>query len=316
MTRRLVATLLAAVLAATALAAAAALPAHAAKHMEVGLQDDGAFVSEIGLKRNKALKLAVRLKVTRIRVNVPWAKVVKHPNARKRPKHRHYDFAAYDALLNAARRKGIRLQLTISGFAPAWATGNHRTGGYRPKTGPWKEFVRKVVEHFGRHADRYSIWNEPNYHTWLSPIGKAPGIYHQLYTRAYKIIRHHDPSAKILIGETAPYGQSKGRSTPPLWFLRKLVSHGRLRADGFAHHPYDFRHSIHYSYPGSDNVTMSGIGRLTRELRHLAHEKRLLTPHGKPLPVYLTEYGYMRYPSRGARSTSPRPSRWRSRTPT
>jgi hypothetical protein len=39
---------------------------------------------------------------------------------------------------------------------------------------------------------------------------------------------------------------------------------------------------------------MSGLGRLTSELGKLRRQKKLLTPKGKTLDVYLTEYGYMR----------------------
>jgi Cellulase (glycosyl hydrolase family 5) len=292
MSRRSHITIVAAIVAITTLALTGA-QALAAKGMEVGLQDDGAFVAQIGLKRSKALNLAEQLKVTRIRVNVAWAKVVKHAGSHKRPKHRKYDFTAYDKLLLAAKKRGIKLQVTISGMAPAWATNNHKVGGDRPRVSYFKEFARAVVKHFRRNADRYAIWNEPNYKAWLGPLKASPKIYHQLYETSYDLIRKYDPSAKILIGETAPYAQS-GRATSPLSWLRKMVHYGRLRADGYAHHPYDFRHSIDYSYPGSDNVTMSGLSRLTGELDKLRKQKKLLTRGGKTLPVYLTEYGYMR----------------------
>jgi hypothetical protein len=265
----------------------------AAKPMEIGLQDDGAFLAQIGLKRSKALNLAGQLKVTRIRVNVAWAKVVRHANKKKRPKHRRYDFTSYDKLLVAAKKRGIKLQVNITGMAPAWATNDHKVGGDRPNTKYFKEFARVTVKHFRRNVDRYAIWNEPNYKAWLGPLKASPKLYHKIYKTSYDLIRKYDPSAKILIGETAPYAQS-GRCTSPLSWLRKLVHYGRLRADGYAHHPYDFRHPIDYSYPGSDNVTMSGLSRLTKQLDELAKQKKLLTRNGKALDVYLTEYGYMR----------------------
>jgi GH35 family endo-1,4-beta-xylanase len=271
----------------------ACAPAQAAKRMEVGLQDDGAFVSEVGLKRSKALNLAEQLEVTRIRVNIQWAKVVNSPGKKKRPKKRRYDFASYDALVNAAKRRGMKLQVNLTGMAPAWATNNHKVGGDRPNTKYFKEFARAVVKHFRKHVDRYAIWNEPNYKAWLGPSSASPKLYHKIYETSYDLIRKYNPKAKILIGETAPYGQ-EGRSTPPLEWLRKLAKYGRLRADGYAHHPYDFRHSVTYDYPGSDNVTISGLSRLTKQLDKLKKQKKLLTPKGKALDVYLTEYGYMR----------------------
>jgi hypothetical protein len=271
----------------------ACAPALAAKKMEIGLQDDGAFVSEVNLKRSKALNLADQLKVTRIRVNIQWAKVVNSPGKKKRPKKRRYDFASYDALINAAKRHGIKLQVNITGMAPAWATNNHKVSGDRPNVKYFKEFARAVVKHFRGHVDRYAIWNEPNYKAWLGPSSASPKLYHKIYKTSYELIRKYNPKAKILIGETAPFGQS-GRSTPPLEWLRRLAKYGRLRADGYAHHPYDFRHSVDYSYPGSDNVTMSGLSRLTKQLDKLKKQKKLMTRKGKALDVYLTEYGYMR----------------------
>jgi hypothetical protein len=283
--------LLAVVLVAVSLGAGGA-PAHAAKGMEMALQDDGAFVTELGLKRSKALGLADKLFVSRIRVNIPWSAVVNSPRKSKRPKHRHYDFTSYDALWNRARSHGIKLQVTISGFAPAWATGNHQIGGYKIKVGYFKEFVDRVAKHFRHHVDRYAVWNEPNYVSWNGPLSSSAKTYRSMYQTAYKEIRKIDPAAKILIGETAPYSQS-GRSIAPLKFLRDVVKPGPLTADGYAHHPYDFRHSVTYNYPGKDNVTISGLGRLTSQLDALARSHKLTTPAGKPLNVFLTEYGYM-----------------------
>jgi GH35 family endo-1,4-beta-xylanase len=267
-------------------------PAHAAKGMEIALQDDGAFVSEYSIKRKKALSLADKLFVSRIRVNLPWSAIVNSPRKKKRPKKRHYDFTSYDALYRKAKQHGIKLQVTISGFAPAWATGNHKIGGYKIKTKYFKEFAHAVAKHFRLAADRYSVYNEANYVSWNGPLSSAAKTYRELYKIAYKEIRKTDPRAKILIGETAPYAQS-GRSIAPLKFIRDVVKPGPLKADGYAHHPYDFRHSIDYRYPGSDNVTISSLSRLTKQLDKLAKSKRLTTPAGKPLDVYLTEYGYM-----------------------
>jgi hypothetical protein len=65
-----------------------------------------------------------------------------------------------------------------------------------------------------------------------------------------------------------------------------------LRADGFAHHPYDYRHRPDYVYRGADNATLGSLSRLTGTLTSLAKIRALTTPKGKPVPLYLTEYGY------------------------
>jgi GH35 family endo-1,4-beta-xylanase len=269
-----------------------AAPARAARGMEIALQDDSTLVAGFGMKPTAALKLADQLFVSRLRVNVPWSAVVNSPAKRTRPKKRRYDFASYDLLLNRARRHGIKLQLTLMGYAPAWATGNKQIGCYKVNVKYFKEYVRATVKHFRRNVDRYAVWNEPNLESWNAPLRGAASRYRSLYTTAYREIRSIDRGAQVLIGETAPFGQSE-RSISPLKFLRDVVKSGPLKADGFAHHPYDFRHPVDYRYPGSDNVTISTLGRLTGQLAKLAKSGRLRTPAGGQLPVYLTEYGYM-----------------------
>jgi hypothetical protein len=290
--RLLLPTLVAAALAAVALATTSAPPVRAARGMEVAVQDDAAFVSEITLKRKKALKLAARLHVTRIRTNLNWAAIVNHGHSKKQPKHRKYDFASYDALYNAARHYHIKLQLTISGFAPPWATGDHKVSCTRIDIGDFKHYVRAVIKHWRHKVDRYSIWNEPNFRSWNAPLKGNAKRYRKMYTAAYKIIRHYDKKAKILIGETSPAGK-KGTSTKPLKFLRGVAYKGHLRADGYAHHPYDYHRGPHAPSTRDDNAAINNLRNLTDQLDKLAKKKRLTTTKGKALPVYLTEYGFM-----------------------
>ena len=122
----------------------------------------------------------------------------------------------------------------------------------------------------------------------------------------------------MLIGETAPYGRS-GYSTAPLAFLRSLTcvnskykrtrSCPKLKADGYAHHPYDFSHAPDYRYPGADNVTLGTLLRLKKALDKLSRAGVLRRNGGGNLPLYLTEYGYFasghRALSKRQRSTLP-----------
>src|SRR5256885_14632128 len=155
--------------------------------------------------------------------------------------------------------------------------------------------------HFDGRVDRYSVWNEPNYVGWLAPRHSEPSLYRALYSHAYDAIKKAAPSAQVLIGETAPYAE-KGRAMAPLEFLRKVACRtaiyapakrcAPLRADGYAHHPYEFANPPQAPYPGADNVTVGTLRRLTRALDRLAQARALTTPAGKPLDVYLTEFGY------------------------
>src|SRR4051794_19956559 len=278
--------------------------ASAAKHMEIAVQDDAAIFGGIYSTPQIALGLAERLHVTRVRVNVSWAYVVgKAANKRKAPKHIRYNWSGYDLLIANAGAYGIKVQLALTGMAPAYATGNHRIGPVTPNAKKFKAFATAAAKHFKGRVDRYSIWNEPNHRGWIAPIKKSAKVYRALYVAGYSAIKRVDRKAKVLIGETSPFGLGRGRNaTPPLKFLRAVTCAkknyrrarrcGTLKTDGYAHHPYDFDHKPSYRYPGKDNVTIGTLPRLTRALAKLRKSRLLTTPSGGVPFVYLTEYGY------------------------
>ena len=297
--RRIVAIALA--LSATALATPSG--AGAASDMEIALQDDAVFVTNAYYGRDRGMRKAREIGVSVIRVNVLWSEVVgSSKNRRSRPSTVNYDFTAYDQVVVAAQQNGMHVQMALVGPAPAWATGNRKRGVYKPKHRYYEDFVEATVAHFGGLVNRYSIWNEPNHVGWLSPLKSAPGLYTQLYKVGYRAVKRNNPFARVLFGELAPYASRRGSAMPPLEFLRKVLRTNRgykgsskyaLEADGFAHHPYDFTHSPTYRYPGSDNVTLATLSRLTSALDELHGSRLLRRPDGGRLDLYLTEYGYM-----------------------
>jgi len=269
-----------------------ATSAHAARGMEVALQDDSVFLNNSWYGRDLAFQRAHELGVTRLRVNVLWARTMANAAGRSAPASPNYQWGNFDTLVNQAAAQGIKVQLTLTGPAPAWATGNHKIGVYRPNAPRFAKFAADVAAHFKGRVDRYGIWNEPNWKSWLEPHGSSPRIYRGLYKGAYSAIKRTDPSAQVLIGETSP--QARGRAgMAPLTWLRAMVGHSKLKADGYAHHPYDYRSSPKHVSGGKNDVTIASLGRLTKELSRLAHKRLLRTPHGGALPLYLTEYGYL-----------------------
>lgn len=305
MTPRLKLSLVVALLSALLLALAPS-GAQAAKGLEVAVQDDSALVIQLPRPgyREKGLKLAEGLNASWIRANVQWSYVVGNRVAKKKkaPKNISYNWTGYDALIAAANARGIQVQLALTGPAPAWATGNKRVGPNKPKSGAFKTFAKAAAQHFQGRVTRYSIWNEPNYVSWISPLKSAAKVYRGLYVAGYSAIKGVDSSNEVMIAETSPYALKK-RATAPLAFLRgvtcankrykKAKKCGTLKTDGFAHHPYDFRHKPGYKYPGKDNVTLATLSRLTSALSKLKKAKLLTTPSGDVPFLYLTEYGYM-----------------------
>jgi hypothetical protein len=277
------------------------VPSASARKMEVAIQDDGVFLSQPRYPLDRAYNQALKLKVSRIRSNVSWAYIAPRPHSRRRPSTVTYNFGGVDALVNAAAARGIKVQLALTGPVPAWATGNHRLGPYRPNARLFAQFAREAALHFKGRVDRYSIWNEPNHVGWLAPLKRQATQYRSLYLSGWRSIKAVDRTAQVLIGETAPFPRGNN-SQSPLKFLRQITCTNkryrpvrrcpRLFADGFAHHPYDFDHPPSYRYPGADNVTIGTLGRLTTALNKLQRARRLSTSRGGRLDLYLTEYGY------------------------
>jgi hypothetical protein len=298
---------------------AAAPSSQAARGMELAIQDENVFLE--GNKRwqgEKPYDYARALGVTRIRVNLSWAYTMSPTvySARNRPRVIQYTFDNVDALVNRAAENGMRIHVSLTGPAPRWANSRRKqpqTGAwYKPNATEFGKWAAVVAEHFRGRVDRYSIWNEPNWKTWLGPLSSGPSLYRSLYSRGYSAIKKADRRAKVLIGETSPYARP-GMSTAPLAFLRAVTCVNKkykrarnctkLKADGYAHHPYDFRHAPAFQFPGEDNVTIGTLSRLTKALDKLSRAGVLRTNGGGRMPVYLTEYGYF---ASGKRALSPK----------
>jgi hypothetical protein len=277
--------------------------ADAAKRMELAVQDDN--VLRDGLWNPfTGFEKARELNATWVRVNLTWSQAVNGANRRKQPRNLTYNWVKWDDAVFRANQQGINVELTLTGPAPRWATGNRKKGVYKPKAAKFGSFARSAAQHFDGRVSRFTIWNEPNLRQWLQPIRQSPRLYRNLYASAYRGIKGVNSRNQVLIGETAPYGQrdSEGlRTIAPLKWLRgvtRVNSRYRghrgamLRTDGYAHHPYDYKHKPTYKYPGKDNVTVSTLGRLTKALSRLRSAGALKTPKGGVPYVYLTEYGY------------------------
>jgi hypothetical protein len=288
-----------------ALGACATTPgkARAARGMEIGLWDDPVFRDQSYFNREKAFTQARSLGVTRLRVVANWGFTLtrKQQLAKKKPAGLTYDFRSLDSAVDAAAAHGIRVYISVQGPAPAWATGNKRLGNYKPNQKEFATFTAALARHMKGRVDRYSIWNEPNWKTWLAPMSSAPSQYRGLYSRGYAAIKANDPKAKVLIGETAPYRQA-GRSTAPIAFLRSVACLNKkykrvrkctkLKADGYAHHPYYFQKAPNFKFPGADNATMGTLSNLTRALDRISRSGQIRRNGGGKLGLYLTEFGY------------------------
>jgi hypothetical protein len=284
----------------------AAPAAHAAPNQVLGVQDDAVLLHRNYGDAELTLQRAAAMGAHRVRVNLQWARQMSHEQARLatlRPRDVRWDFSELERLYADAAAHGLKLQVTLTGPVPRWASGNNRVGKTRPKPARFGQFAAAVATRFAGRIDRYSTWNEPNWQASLRPRSAAPGLYRKLHIRAYRAIKRSDPRAKVLIGELAP-GVSKRHMIPALAFMRRAAcvnrSYRRTRkcprmlADGFAMHPYNFaKRPSRARNRDSDIVEIGSLPRLTRALDRLRAHNRLRTPgRNRKMPVYITEFGY------------------------
>src|SRR5205814_633168 len=98
---------------ATLILAGSMLPAaaaHAARHMEVALQDDQVFLNQSWYGRTQAFQRAEELGVTRLRVNFIWAREVATAHHRHTPKDPGYNWWHFDSLIDEAAAHGMRVE--------------------------------------------------------------------------------------------------------------------------------------------------------------------------------------------------------------
>lgn len=283
---------------------ATAAPASAAAGLELAVQDDAVLLHRSYGDARLALDRTQEMGARRIRVNLAWASAMPAAQAkgRRRPEQVTWDFSSLERLWAETSSRGVALQVTLTGPAPAWATANSKVGYTRPDPAAFGEFARAAAAAFAGQVHRWSIWNEPNWHRLLAPASSAPGIYRGLFRSGQRAISSVAPQAEVLIGEMMP-GANTEKSTAVLRFLRGVTCSrpdwkaarrcAALKADGFALHPYQFARRPREAVPANrDVVEIGSLSRLTKALDRLRSRGALITRRGGRMPVFLTEFGY------------------------
>ena len=274
------------------------------------LLDDGA--------REPTLDEIQSFGVTRVRALVYWRDFTARPNRKRKPRfnrayHTRYPAGTWDRLdrlVASATRRGVELQLTLTGPVPTWATKRKRGHLNTPGAKEFGRWVKAVARRYGDRVHLWSIWNEPNHPAFLKPqYGKSgaprsPLIYRKLYRAAEKAL-HGVPggrSDKVLFGETAPIGNQNLVS--PLGFLRRATCLNRnydktrgcakLRIDGYAHHAYTRKVGPTFRHSDTDDVSIGALDRLVSALDRAARAGVI----GRNRQVYLTEFGIQSHPDR------------------
>jgi len=263
-----------------------------------------------------ALDTIKDLGATAIRIQITWSSVAPNPDATRAPSFNATDpnaypagaWARYDAAIDGARARGLKVYLTLTGPAPRWATAAKRDQLTKPSAEAFSKFASAAGRRYGSKVSWWSIWNEPNLGKLLKPIkGLASAtVYRQLYLQAYSGLRSVGVRAPILIGELAPIGNTfRDQGTiHPLQFLRKVLcldsrwhkarSCGKVPTQGFAMHPYTPRFGPFFQPQNQDDVTIGVLSRLVKALDRAASAGAL----PRRLPIYVSEFGVQSWPDR------------------
>jgi hypothetical protein len=258
-----------------------------------------------------------------VRIQLAWDLVAPDPDARSAPSFNATDPAAYpaagwaryDRAIAAARARGLKVLLTITGGAPRWATAKKRDHLTRPSATAFGRFATAVARRYRTQVAWWSVWNEPNLGKLLKPLYEgrtgrtlaSTKIYRQLYLKAYAGLRGAGVSAPILLGELAPRKNSlrDNGTIAPLRFLRGVLcldgryrkagrGCARLPTQGLAIHPYTTATGPRFVPPDPDDVTIGVLARLVHALDRSAKAGAL----PRRLPIFVTEFGVQSYPDR------------------
>jgi hypothetical protein len=247
-----------------------------------------------------------------LRVVLYWRDVAPAPDARDVPRFderdpRGYDWSVYDRIIRAADARGLRVLLTVSGPVPMWATKARRDHVTRPSARRFGRFTEAAGRRYGAIVDAWSIWNEPNHPQFLRPqwtgyrTPTSAALYRRLFQRGERGLASAGIGiAPVLFGETAPRGTS--HVVHPLVFLRRSMCLDeryrrdrpceRLRADGYAHHPYTTRAGPSFRPPNRDDVTIGSLSRMNRALHRAGRAGAIR----RGLGLWLTEFGIQSLP--------------------
>jgi hypothetical protein len=255
-----------------ALALGTGVVAAPAAGFEIGVQDDGAFYGG-EFDRSLALDRTQDLGAKTIRADMVWSF------------YRAHGFGPFDALVNDARARGIRVQFTLYG-TPRYDTGNRYISYYRPSPSRYATWVKTVARHFRGRVVRWSVWNEPNLGQFLSPATQSATLYRDLYLAGYKALKSVDRRNQVLFGELA----AQQRTFDWLRTMRDGRKGLRITTDGFAYHPYQF-----FVAPGARDSRFLGLSntpKIKAGVKALARDKILVSGTGHAPPIFYTEFSY------------------------
>jgi hypothetical protein len=121
------------------------------------------------------------------------------------PARGQWSFDAYDALVQEANGRGVRLLGSLL-YGATWANPAAKDEYYPPSDpADFAEYARAVAARYAGRVAAWEIWNEPN-NGWRFWKGAAlsgdPAAYADLLIGAHAAAREADPATPVLLGGT------------------------------------------------------------------------------------------------------------------
>jgi hypothetical protein len=231
-----------------------------------------AFLVGVGISihdPSEAVDAMSRLGVQSMRIDAPWRSIETAPG-------RYHVPAWLDTAVDGARARGIEPVLIL-------AYGHPLYGNDKPKTeaalAAFCRYAVYVAKHFEGRVRYFDLWNE-----WDAATGRTtpgtPEDYVALARRAYPALKAANADAVVLSGGIGTLG------TRQTWIERFIAARGLEVVDGLSVHPYSFAGQLGAAAP---EAAIAELDRL----------HSLAAAAGRPLPIYVTEFGYPTYGGRG-----------------
>jgi hypothetical protein len=319
---------------------ATATSASAARSQVTILQDDSLLLGD-GDRRDATLDEWKELGVDVVKIRVNWRDMSPEDKPANPSDPNAYSAAhweRYDRAIRGAKDRGMEVFLLLGGHAPKWASKKSprglSDGVHRPSANLFEQFVTAVGRRYSgsyspsegyvdplRPLPRvtiWSMWNEPNLVSWLSPQRRAPRIYRNLLYAGFDGLNATGHGGDtILYGELLPFARGNktaGVRRRPLEFLREMAcvdkryrayrgkkarSRGcskfrKLPGTGVAHHPYTLSGGPRVKSPNKDDVSIGELSRMTRALDKLTRKRRFAS--NRRQMIWSTEFGFQTDP--------------------
>ncbi len=142
---------------------------------------------------------------------VAWPAIEPTPEYCDYSKKKSGELQAIEQAVDLAKAAGKKVEFVFY-FAPAWATENGQSGGFKPKDGLFPEYVRRIATHFKGRVDAYQPYHEANLE-FMMEGATIDFLLNEVFLGANKVIREVYGDTPVLISTS---GCSPCQGCPPV----------------------------------------------------------------------------------------------------